>query len=113
MTVPARIHKPARNAMQPGCARGTHRVPGFPDETGRAVAPLTSWTPSADMRARVWLTFPARDAAPDCAGEPGIDAVVQPPHRGRPDMRPGAQGGKSASARRATSMQLRFIPDGT
>lgn len=99
--MPARIYKPARNAMQSGNARSKHWVLEFPNETGRDVDPLMGWTSSADMQSQVRLRFSSKEAALDYAREHGIDAVVLEPHQRKPNIRPGGYGENFATNRRA------------
>jgi len=100
--MPARIYKPARNAMQSGTARSKHWVLEFPNEAGRDVDPLMGWTSSADTQAQVRITFPTREAALEYAEAHGIDAVVQEPHKRRPNIRPGGYAENFSPNRRAT-----------
>ncbi|WP_101067335.1 ETC complex I subunit [Roseovarius salinarum] len=98
----ARIYRPARNTMQSGNARTKHWVLEFFPDTRREVDPLMGWTSSADTQAQVRLTFPTREAALEYAREHGIDAVVQEPHRRRPNVRPGGYGENFSARRRET-----------
>jgi NADH dehydrogenase len=98
--MPARIYKPARNAMQSGTAKTKHWVLEFAPETGREVDPLMGWTSSGDTQAQVRLRFPTREAALDYARDHGIDAVVQEPKPRKPNIRPGGYGENFATSRR-------------
>ena len=100
--MPARIYKPARNAMQSGTAGTHHWVLEFPNETGREVDPLMGWTSSSDTQAQVRLCFPSKEAALEYAEAQDIDAVVQEPHKRRVNIRPGGYADNFRPNRRAT-----------
>ncbi|GAW36581.1 hypothetical protein RA2_03654 [Roseovarius sp. A-2] len=98
--MPARIYKPARNAMQSGTAKTRHWVLEFVSETRREVDPLMGWTSNADTQAQVRLRFSSKEAALQYAKEHGIDAVVQEPHKRKTNIRPGGYGDNFATNRR-------------
>ena len=98
--MPARIYKPARNAMQSGTAKTRHWVLEFVSETARDVDPLMGWTSSNDTQAQVKLRFTSKEAALEYAQEHGIDAVVQDPHKRKPNIRVGGYGENFAANRR-------------
>ncbi|EAQ23143.1 MULTISPECIES: ETC complex I subunit [unclassified Roseovarius] len=98
--MPARIYKPARNAMQSGTAKTRHWVLEFVSETAREVDPLMGWTSNADTQAQVRLRFESKEAALQYAKDQGIDAVVQEPHARKPNIRPGGYGDNFATSRR-------------
>ena len=98
--MPARIYKPARNAMQSGTAMTKHWVLEFVSETAREVDPLMGWTSNADTQAQVRLRFSTREAALEYARDHGIDAVVQEPQKRKPNIRPGGCGDNFATNRR-------------
>ena len=98
--MPARIYKPARNAMQSGTAKTKHWVLEFVNETGRDVDPLMGWTSSDDTQAQVRLRFASKEAALDYAKEHGIDAVVRDPQRRKANVRAGGYGENFATNRR-------------
>lgn len=100
--MPARIYKPARNAMQSGTAKTKHWVLEFVSETAREVDPLMGWTSSNDTQAQVKLRFSSKEAALQYAQEHGIDAVVQEPHKRKPNIRAGGYGENFAVNRRGT-----------
>lgn len=100
--MPARIYKPARNAMQSGTAKTKHWVLEFVSETARDVDPLMGWTSSSDTQAQVKLRFSSKQAALEYAQEHGIDAVVQDPHKRKPNIRAGGYGENFAVGRRGT-----------
>ncbi|SEM13354.1 NADH dehydrogenase [Roseovarius azorensis] len=98
--MPARIYKPARNAMQSGTARTKHWVLEFVSETAREVDPLMGWTSNSDTQAQVRLRFSTKEAALEYARDHGIDAVVQEPQKRKPNIRPGGYGDNFATNRR-------------
>ncbi len=98
--MPARIYKPARNAMQSGTAKTRHWVLEFVSETAREVDPLMGWTSNADTQAQVRLRFETKEAALQYAKDNGIDAVVQEAHSRKPNIRPGGYGDNFATTRR-------------
>lgn len=98
--MPARIYKPARNAMQSGSAKTRHWVLEFVSETAREVDPLMGWTSNADTQAQVRLRFESKEAALQYAKDHGIDTVVQEPHARKPNIRPGGYGDNFATNRR-------------
>ncbi|MDZ4739526.1 MAG: ETC complex I subunit [Alphaproteobacteria bacterium] len=59
----ARIHRPARNAMQSGQANTKDWVLEFEPEEARRIDPLMGWTGSGDMKGQVRLSFETRDEA--------------------------------------------------
>lgn len=98
----ARIYKPARTAMSSGTAKTRHWVLEHVAETAREVDPLMGWTSSSDTQAQVKLSFETKEAALEYAREHGIDAIVQEPHRRKPNIRPGGYGENFATNRRGT-----------
>ncbi|QGX97823.1 ETC complex I subunit [Roseovarius faecimaris] len=98
--MPARIYKPARNAMQSGTAKTRHWVLEYVSETARAVDPLMGWTSNDDTQTQVRLRFDSKEAALDYAQAHGIDAVVQEPKPRKPNIRPGGYGDNFATNRR-------------
>ena len=98
--MPARIYKPARNAMQSGTAKTHHWVLEFVSETARDVDPLMGWTSNADTQAQVRLRFSSKEAALDYAREKGIDAVVSEPQSRKANIRAGGYGENFATNRR-------------
>lgn len=61
--MPARIYKPAKNAMQSGQGRSDIWVVEHEPEAPRVIDPLMGWTGSADTKAQVTLTFDTKDEA--------------------------------------------------
>ena len=98
--MPARIYKPARNAMQSGQAKTRYWVLEFPNESGRDIDPLMGWTSTSDALSQVRLRFESREEAEDYARENGIDYIVTSPHERRPNIRPGGYGDNFSSRRR-------------
>jgi len=98
----ARIYQPARTATQSGVANTSHWVLEYVSETKREVDPLMGWTSNADTQAQVRLRFGTKEAALHYAKEHGIDAVVQEPHRRKPNVRPGGYAENFSNRRRQT-----------
>ena len=98
--MPARIYKPARNAMQSGTAKTKHWVLEFVSETRREVDPLMGWTSSNDTQAQVRLRFSSKEAALEYAEEHGIDAQVTEPQTRKPNIRARGYGENFATDRR-------------
>jgi NADH dehydrogenase len=84
----ARIYQPAKTAMSSGTARTKHWVLEFAPAERREIDPLMGWTSSGDMDSQVRLRFDSKQAAVDYAKHHGIDAVVQEPHKRKPNIRP-------------------------
>ncbi|MEC9344463.1 MAG: ETC complex I subunit [Pseudomonadota bacterium] len=61
--MPARIYKPARNAMQSGKAKTSEWILEFEPEQPRRIEPLMGYTSSGDMKQQVHLRFPDAEAA--------------------------------------------------
>ncbi len=99
--MPARIYRPARNAMTSGTARTRKWVLEYVAGTAREVDPLMGWTSSRDTQAQVRMTFPTKEAALSYAADHGIEAVVQDPKPRKPVIRPGGYGDNFATNRRA------------
>lgn len=98
--MPARIYKPARNAMQSGSAKTKHWVLEFVNESGREVDPLMGWTSSADTQTQVRLRFETKEAALEYAQDHGIEAVVSEPKTRKANIRQGGYGENFATNRR-------------
>lgn len=98
--MPARIYKPARNAMTSGTAKTRNWVLDYIPASAREIDPLMGWTSSSDTQAQVRLRFETREAALDYARDHGIDAVVQEPHQRKQNIRPGGYGDNFATNRR-------------
>lgn len=98
----ARIYRPARTAMSSGTAKTRQWVLEHVAETAREVDPLMGWTSSSDTQAQVKLSFETKQAALEYARENGIEAIVQEPHRRKPNIRPGGYGENFATNRRGS-----------
>lgn len=98
--MPARIYKPARNAMQSGTAKTREWVLDFAADTAREVDPLMGWTSSNDTQAQVRLRFSSKEAALEYAEEHGIDAQVTEPQTRKPNIRARGYGENFATDRR-------------
>jgi hypothetical protein len=77
--MPARIYKPARNAMQSGKAKTKNWVLEFEPEAPRETDPLMGWTSSGDMKQQVKLTFATREESESYARRKGIAYTVYEP----------------------------------
>ena len=62
-TMPARIYKPSKTAMQSGQANTKAWVLDFEPEAPRHVEPLMGWTSSGDMRQQLRLRFDSKEEA--------------------------------------------------
>jgi hypothetical protein len=78
--MPARIYRPAPNAMQSGKGKSKQWVLVFEPATPREIEPLMGYTASGDTRAQVKLSFDTQEEAETYAQKQGIAYVVQPPH---------------------------------
>ena len=76
--MPARIYKPARNAMQSGKGKSEAWVLEFEQESPRAADPLMGWTSTDETRTQVKLRFETREEAEAYAQKKGIAYQVQP-----------------------------------
>ena len=76
--MPARIYKPARNAMQSGKGKSQEWVFEFEQATERGSDPLMGWTSSDDTSTQVVLKFATREEAEAYAKRKGIAYTVQP-----------------------------------
>ncbi len=75
--MPARIFKPARNAMQSGKGKSQDWTLEFIRESALTSDPLMGWT-SGDTKTQVRLTFPTQAEAEDYAKRNGIAYTVTP-----------------------------------
>jgi len=98
----ARIYQPARNVMQSGVGKSKQWVLEYASDKARGIDPLMGWTSSSDTQTQVKLRFPTKEAALDYAKEHGINAVVQEPHKRKPNIRAGGYGENFATNRRGT-----------
>ena len=83
----ARIYRPARNAMQSGCARTRKWVLEYEPQSPRAIEPLMGWTSSADMRQQVSLDFDTLEEAVAYAERGAIAYQVFEPHSTTPKLK--------------------------
>ena len=95
-----RITKMPRNNTQIGSATTADWVLDFEPAAERRLDPLMGWTGSSDMNSQLRLTFETQEAALAFALKNGIEVVVQPEHRRRPNIRPGGYGENFSTARR-------------
>lgn len=98
--MPARIYKPARNAMTSGMAKTRKWVLDYAPESARDVDPLMGWTSSSDMQSQVRLRFDSKEAALAYAEAHGIEAQVSEPKPRKPNLRAGGYGENFATNRR-------------
>lgn len=98
--MPARIYRPARNAMQSGTAKTKTWVLEFAPSSAREVDPLMGWTSSSDTQSQVKLRFASKEAALAYAAEHGIEAEVTEPKTRKPNIRAGGYGENFATSRR-------------
>ncbi|MBD3625742.1 MAG: ETC complex I subunit [Rhodobacteraceae bacterium] len=99
--MPARIYKPARNAMQSGTA-GTHDwILDFAPAEARRRDPLMGWTGSGDTQSQVRLRFETLEQAKAYAEKYGIEYRVRAPKTRKPNIRPGGYGDNFAHSRRS------------
>ncbi len=74
----ARIHRPAKTAMQSGKAKSHLWVLEFAPASARVPDPLTGWTQTGDMNGQVRLQFETREEAVAYAQKHGIPFEIQP-----------------------------------
>ena len=73
----ARIHKPARSAMQSGTANVQDWRLDYEPERAREIEPLMGWTSSGDMRSQIHLSFATAEEAVAYAVKNGIAYRVE------------------------------------
>jgi ETC complex I subunit conserved region len=76
--MPARIYKPARNAMQSGKGQSQEWVLEFEQSTPRAADPLMGWTSTDETTTQVKLRFATSAEAEAYAKRKGIAYTLQP-----------------------------------
>lgn len=77
--MPARIFKPAKNAMQSGVAKTKVWQLDYEPELPRVVEPLMGWTSSSDMKQQLTLHFATREEAVAYCERKGIPyQVIEP-----------------------------------
>jgi ETC complex I subunit conserved region len=77
-SMPARIYKPSRSAMQSGKGKSESWILEFEQEAPRTSDPLMGWTSSAETATQVRLTFVSREAAESYAKAKAVAYIVQP-----------------------------------
>ncbi len=75
----ARIHKPAKTAMQSGKALTRAWVLEYEPVQARFIDPLMGWTGTHDTRGQLRLTFETKEAAIAYAQARGIPFEVEEP----------------------------------
>jgi hypothetical protein len=78
--MPARIFRPAPNAMQSGRGNSKQWVLEFEQSEAREIEPLMGYTASGDTRTQLKLTFDSLEEAELYAQKNGIAYSVQPAH---------------------------------
>ncbi len=76
--MPARIYKPARNAMQSGKGKSNDWVLEFEQEQPRSVDPMMGWTSANETTTQIKLRFPSQADAAAYARRKGIAFSIQP-----------------------------------
>ncbi|MSU92213.1 ETC complex I subunit [Rhodobacteraceae bacterium 2CG4] len=99
--MPARIYKPARNAMQSGTAGTDCWVLDFAPAEARSRDPLMGWTSSGDTQSQVRLRFETLEQAKAYAEKHGIAYRVRTAKPRKPNIRPGGYGDNFAHNRRS------------
>jgi NADH dehydrogenase len=99
--MPARIYRPAKNAMTSGMAKTHKWVLEYAPASAREVDPLMGWTSSSDTQSQVHLRFETKEAALAYAQANGIEAEVIEPHQRKANLRPRGYGENFANDRRA------------
>jgi hypothetical protein len=79
----ARIHKPAKTAMQSGTARTKQWLLQFDRIEPREIEPLMGWTSSGDTRQQVRLWFDTKEEAIAYATREGIAFRVEEPQEAK------------------------------
>jgi len=77
--MPARIFKPAKNAMQQGNAASREWVLEFVPDRPRTIEPLMGWTSSGDTRPQVRISFATKEEAIAYATRQGIAFRLEEP----------------------------------
>lgn len=76
----ARIHQPAKNAMQSGKAGTREWVLEFEPETPNVIEPLMGWTSSYDTRRQIRMRFDTKEEAIAYATRHGIPFRLEETH---------------------------------
>jgi hypothetical protein len=77
----ARIHKPAKNAMQSGRAGTDDWVLEFEPEIPNVIEPLMGWTSSADTKRQIRMRFDSKEEAIAYATRHGIPFRLEEPKK--------------------------------
>ena len=78
-SMPAKIYRPAKTAMQSGKAKTHLWVLEYDQEKARVIDSVTAYTGSGDMRQQLKLTFETRELAEAYAQREGIEyRVIEP-----------------------------------
>jgi len=77
--MPARIFKPAKNAMQQGNATSREWALEFVPDRPLTIEPLMGWTSSADTRLQVRINFATKEEAIAYATRQGIAFRLEEP----------------------------------
>ena len=77
--MPARIFKPAKNAMQQGNATSREWALEFVPDRPRTIEPLMGWTSSAETRLQVRINFATKEEAIAYATRQGIAFRLEEP----------------------------------
>jgi len=85
--MPARIFKPAKNAMQSGVAKTKVWQLDYEPELPRVVEPLMGWTSSSDMKQQLTLHFATREEAVAYCERKGIPYQVLEPKELKPRVK--------------------------
>jgi hypothetical protein len=77
-SMPARLYKPTKTAMQSGRAKTHEWIVEFESTERKKQDPLMGWAGSRDTQTQVFLKFPTQDAAiAYCKGN-GIEFAIVP-----------------------------------
>ena len=82
--MPARIFRPAPNAMQSGRGNSRQWVLVHELNAAKEIEPLMGYTSSTDTRTQIKLTFDTLEEAEAYAQKNGIAYSVQPAHDSKP-----------------------------
>jgi hypothetical protein len=77
----ARIFKPARSAMQQGCAGTEEWVLEFERQSPRGIEPLMGWTSSDETRTQIRMRFQSLEEAVAYATRKGIPFRIDEPNK--------------------------------
>jgi hypothetical protein len=83
-TMPARIYRPAKSAMQSGYARTKEWVLEHEPAVAREIEPLMGWTSSSDTQSQIRLEFDSREEAMAYAERNGIAYSLHEPKPRKP-----------------------------